>query len=122
MTTLNNQNVVVFDCDNTLLMWDKQHDKPGPGKIEIKDPYDSNVTLYLTPHQVHIRLLRQYKGRGFTVIVWTKAGALWAEQTVKVLGLEGYVDFAMTKPDKYVDDALKIEDIIGNRIYFEDKE
>lgn len=121
MTLIPNQNLVFFDTDNTLLMWDKNHDVQHDDSVEIRDPYDNYKTLHLRPHKVHCRLLRQYKGRGFTVIVWSKAGCLWAEAAVNVLGLADYVDFAMTKPDKYVDDAIKIEDIIGNRIYFEEK-
>lgn len=113
---------MTFDVDQTLLIWKKDHDKPGPNKIEIADPYDAYKTVFLKPHQVHCRLLRQYKGRGFTVIVWSKAGYAWAETAVKVLDLEKYVDYVMTKPDRHIDDATKIEDIIGNRVYFEDKE
>lgn len=121
MKTIKNENVVVFDVDQTLLIWNKDHDKPGQGKIEVQDPYDAFKTIYLKPHHVHCRLLRQYKGRGFTVIVWTKAGYSWAESAVKILNLEKYVDYVMTKPDRHVDDSTKIEDIIGNRLYFEDK-
>ncbi len=122
MILLNNQNVVTIDVDNTLLMWDKNHDVPHHGTLEIQDPYDSHRILHLRPHHVHCRLLRQYKGRGFTVIVWSKAGALWADAAVKVLKLEDYVDFVMTKPDRHVDDATNMEAIIGTRVYFEDKQ
>lgn len=31
------------------------------------------------------------------------------------------LDDRYKKPDRHVDDAIKIEDIIGNRVYFEDK-
>lgn len=122
MKVIKNETVVTFDCDNTLLMWDKKHDQPGEGREEIADPYDHGKKLYLKPHKVHCRLLRQYKGRGFTVVVWSKAGYAWGEAVVKHLKLEDYVDYVMTKPDRHIDDATKIEDIIGNRVYFEDKE
>lgn len=121
MKVIKNQNVVAFDIDNTLLMWDKNHNEAHTDTIEVRDPYDDFKVLHLRPHKVHCRLLRQYKGRKFTVIAWSKAGADWAEAAIRVLNLEKYVDFVMTKPDRHIDDAVRVEDIIGNRVYFEEK-
>lgn len=120
MKHIRNDNVVCFDCDDTLAMWDKDHNKPGKNKLAFKDPY-TPVTFYLKPHQVHVRLLKQFKGRGFTVVVWSKHGDRWAAEMVNRLKLTDYVDLVMSKPDKYVDDKESIADIIGTRIYFKDK-
>ncbi len=116
MKVINNENVVLFDCDQTLAIWHKDHKKPGKGKLLFVDPYTGDK-LYLYPHSVHIRLLRQYKGRGFAVIVHSMAGVKWAETIVRVLKLEKYVDLCMSKATKHVDDKEDVKDIIGTRVY-----
>ena len=116
MNVLNNENVVLVDVDDTIVVWDRSHRAPGKGKIKFTDPY-SGDTLYLTPHSVHIRLIRQYKGRGFAIIVASMAGVKWAEHVVKTLQLEQYVDICMSKPTRYIDDKEDIKDIIGTRIF-----
>lgn len=119
MKLIENENVVFCDVDETLVVWDKeyQHEKVSrDNEIILKDPYTGD-TLYLQRHMPHIRLLKQYKGRGFTIIVWSKAGCKWSEEVVKKLGLEEYVDYCMTKPDRYLDDKTNPEEIIGVRVY-----
>jgi len=127
MKTIDSEHVVMVDVDNTLVLWDKEHKKKPIDfnngyytgkKKEFIDPY-TNDRLYLTPHQVHIRLLRQYKGRGFTIIVWSMAGVKWAESVVKTLGIDDIVDYVMTKPSKHLDDKQDIDSIIGSRVYLE---
>lgn len=115
-----NDNVIPFDIDDTLIVWGKDHNKPGKGKIAFKDPY-TPITFYLRPHHVHIRLLKQFKGRGFEVIVWSKQGDRWANEVITKLGLKDYVDHIFSKPEKYVDDKENVADVIGTRIYFKDK-
>jgi len=116
MKVINTEHVIMVDVDNTLVLWDKKHRKPGKGKQLFIDPYTGDK-LYLTPHNVHIRLLRQYKGRGFTIIVWSMAGVRWVESIVNTLGLSDIVDYCMTKPSKHLDDKEDIKDIIGTRVY-----
>lgn len=135
MNVVKNEVIVCFDVDDTLVLWGK-----GPGSayydsyekykngltyspnplIEFINPYDSSLN-YLKPHIRHIELLKQYKGRGFYVRVWSAGGWEWAESVVKTLGLEDYVDSVETKPSKYVDD-LQAAEVLGVRVYIKDEE
>lgn len=116
MIVLDNESVILFDCDQTLAIWKKDHKKPGKGKIKFTDPYTGDH-LYLYPHRVHTRLLKQYKGRGFAIIVHSMAGVKWAEEIVKGLELEQYVDICMSKAIKHIDDKEDVASIIGSRVY-----
>ncbi len=114
---IGNDLVVVIDCDDTLVMWSETEERhlAGSGKVCLQDPYDQ-TTVYLLPHTQHINLIKKYKVQGYTVIVWSAAGALWAKEVVDQLKLHDYVDFIMSKPIKYVDD-LKADEILGSRVY-----
>lgn len=114
------ENIVCYDVDDTLVMWDDLFDRPhnnsmGAEAQPFVDPYD-NSTNYLFPHRKHIGLLKKHAGRGCMVVVWSAAGVKWAESVIKALGLEQYVDVVTTKPSKYVDD-LPGNEILGTRIY-----
>ena len=111
MTVIDNENVVMYDVDDTLVMW-------GTTSIlneEFICPY-SNSVHHLLPNTKHIDLLKKHKGRGLCVIVWSAGGALWAKEVITKLKLESYVDLIITKPNKYVDD-LQASEILGTRIY-----
>ena len=114
---INSDQVVVVDVDDTLLMWNDGHDiyLPSPGTIELTDPYNHGM-YFLKPHLEHIKLIQKYKTQGYTVIVWSAGGCLWAQEAVTKLGISKYVDFIMAKPIKYVDD-LKASEILGSRVY-----
>jgi hypothetical protein len=109
------------DVDNTLAKWSKKHNIPGEGRIKVLDPYSGEL-VYLKPHLVHIRLMRQYKARGYSIVVWSKAGRLWAKAVCEAFGITDIVDMYMTKMEKVIDDKSTLEDIVGNRVYLEDRE
>ena len=116
MQVFNTDQMVPFDCDDTLVMWyleDKSKNIP------IEDPYIKGMINYVTPHQKHIELIKKYKARGFTVVVWSAGGVEWAHAVVKALQLEEFVDAVFTKPSRYVDD-LKCELWMGNRVYIKE--
>lgn len=115
------EHTVCFDVDNTILKWSKKHNIPGEGRIEILDPYSGEL-LYLKPHLVHIRLMKQYKARGYSIVVWSKAGCLHPKIVCEALGISHLVDMYMAKPEKCVDDKNSLEDIVGSVIYLEDRE
>ena len=118
MLVINGENHSAFDVDETLVMW---HSNCDPSKkISITCPYGKNERLF-KPHQNNIDLLKKFKARGNTIIVWSSGGFLWAEAVVKALHLEEYVDFVMTKPVKLVDD-LPSNEIFPVRIYLKDEE
>lgn len=116
MISLDSENVVLCDVDDTLVMWGKNYHKPGRGKVKVYDPY-GKTNVYLKPHKRHIELLKTYKGRGIMVGVWTAAGYKWAQSVIKTLKIEKYVHFVMTKPTKYMDDLENPKDILGSRVY-----
>lgn len=104
MKTIRATRLVTFDVDDTLVLWDwRKHSPDGIGLIDIKSP-NAGTTISVLPHYRHIELLKQFKARGHTVIVWSQGGHEWVEKVVMALGLEAYVDYAMDKPNWYVDD------------------
>lgn len=112
MQIVNNEHIVAFDVDETLFM----HGMDYPSyKSGLLNPYSGNYSPGMG-NSKHIELMKQYKARGLFIIVWSKAGVLWAEAVVKHLKLEGYVDLVVTKFDRYVDD-LEADKILGERVY-----
>jgi len=114
MKVFENEYVVAFDVDDTLVMWDEPS-QPGVGKVSFVDPYDGSFH-YLTPHKKHVDLLKKYKARGMMVMVWSAGGAKWAEAVLMTLKLTEFVDVVMTKPSKFVDD-LQAHEVLGQRVY-----
>ena len=120
MIVANSEQIICFDCDDTLIMWDMNHVQPFDGSVEVKCPWDTSTT-YHRPHQRHIDFLKKQKAKGMTVVVWSAGGTKWAEAVVKSLKLEDHVDFVMSKPQKWVDDLPKAEDVLGVRIYLSEE-
>lgn len=116
MQVIQSEDVVMYDCDDTLVMWFTECDPTL--KVKIICPYGGSET-WLKPHARHIDLLKKHHGRGKTVIVWSAGGYKWAQAVVEALGLQDYVHFVMTKPMSYVDD-LEAKEILGSRIYLKD--
>lgn len=121
MKVIKGENNILWDVDNTLVLWDKNHSVPHKDTIEFINPY-SFEKVYLRPHKVHIRIMKEYKGRGFTNIVASAGGVQWAEAVIKALDLESYVHYVMTKPNRHFDDKEDKESIIGVRLFFKDEE
>lgn len=119
MKVIESEMVVMYDVDDTLVKWSDKHTQPHDNAIEFIDPYDG-ASLFLKKHQKHINLLKQHKARGYTVIVWSGGGYRWAETVINTLGLSIHVDVVMSKCMKFVDD-LPAEEVLGSRIYLEDK-
>ena len=110
MQIINNEHIVAFDIDETLFMHNNND-----WNLGIVNPYsESLIDGYL--NEKHVELLKQYKGRGLFVVVWSKAGVKWAEAVIKEFKLEPYVDLVMTKFDRYVDD-LEADKVLGERVY-----
>lgn len=110
MQVIQNESIVMVDIDQTLVMHSRQNDS-----FVIVNPY-SGSQISLMRNEKHIELLKQLKGRGMFVIVWSAAGVLWAQSVIDTLELQDYVDIVMTKSSKYVDD-LHAAEILGQRIY-----
>lgn len=118
-----------FDCDDTLVMWDiggnqpydmwayTEQEKCKPEDVvRIEDPYKVGEAYYLVKHNRHIKLLQDYKARGFGVIVWSAGGSQWAKAVVEALGIGNSVDLVMAKPNRHVDD-MPCTSWMGERIF-----
>ncbi len=113
MQVIRSNNVVCFDCDDTLVMWKTS-------RLQTRDSMYflyGDEAVWLTPHRNHIRFLKHCYDRGNTVIVWSKNGYQWAEKIVDKLGLQEYVHIILSKPTAVVDDKDALNDIVGERIY-----
>lgn len=113
---------VYYDCDDTLVMWDRDYSFSSTVKGTVHlELYGNNY--YLKPHKKHIALLKQHKSEGFKIVVWSAGGAPWAREIVSKLELTDQVDIILSKPEFYVDDCLP-EDFLHkqNRIYYEYEE
>lgn len=113
MQTIKNEQLIMFDVDDTLIMWGKI--KKGHKAVSVTNPYDGEQNI-LRKHLAHIKILKDRKSRGATIVVWSHGGYRWAEAVVRALKLEQYVDFCATKPFMYVDDTTA-ENILGERLY-----
>lgn len=113
-------NIIYFDVDETLVLWDVDTYSVFKGDddiIRISDPYlEEGCYTTVIPHKRNIDLLKRNHGQGRTIVVWSAAGYAWAENVVKALDLEKYVSLIIAKPSVYVDDK-PMEDWKLNRIY-----
>ncbi len=121
MKVLKNENVIMYDVDDTLVIWKDKNDETDR-VVVIEDPYLSgnpyggNKAYALAVHEPHVKLLQNHHARGKCVVVWSQGGYRWAEAVVKALGLEDCVDLIMSKPTAYVDD-LRVEEWLPKRTY-----
>lgn len=91
------------DVDGTLvIVYADYMEKDQPQGVE---PIMSVDDSKFYPHKIHIDMVKEFKHRGFNIIVWSQGGSDWAESVVKKIGLEDYIDVIMPKPSWYFDDA-----------------
>lgn len=93
-----NENRILVDVDKTLIT---------PTQYHLKNGIEFNyygTTVYHKKLYNNISLMKAQKARGYEVIVHSANGWKWAEEVIKVLKLEEYVDEVATKPLKYIDD------------------
>jgi beta-phosphoglucomutase-like phosphatase (HAD superfamily) len=90
MQVVDSTHNVCFDVDDTLIMWEWYHEHEDTDSLITID--DNGYPTVVLPNQPHIELLKRYKAKGKTVIVWSQSGHEWAERVVRALGLEKYVD------------------------------
>ena len=114
MKVLAESNITSCDVDGTLVLWTKDATVNKTGTIPFQY---GGETIYLYPHIPHIRFIKHCFLRGDYVEVWSQNGYEWAEQVVKALKLEDYVDIVRSKPTRHIDDKVELGDIVGNRIF-----
>jgi hypothetical protein len=113
-----NEQIFGFDVDKTLVSARRSH--KGRDDIPVHNPY-TNETVFVKPHVGHIDLLKEMKGRGRFVRVWSAAGVKWAVAVVQALKIEQWVDSVETKPLGIVDDKPASE-WLSNIIYLDEDE
>jgi predicted phosphatase len=114
-----NRNVITFDVDDTLIIWDefsRDLTYTSPDRLVVICPYDGKPYSF-TVHERHVAFLKREKAKGSFVIVWSRSEGAWAEAVCKALNLEDYVDIAMSKPTKYVDDVTDVDHILGTHLF-----
>ena len=96
---------IYFDVDDTLVIWPPRKDRGFVSDIVIDDPYEPPKRYALKKHIRHIEELKEFKTNPkCKVVIWSRGGKPWAEEVIKALGLEAYVDFIIQKPDITYDD------------------
>lgn len=115
METLTNDQPVPIDVDETLVVFDY------PATLEkFAITLERNgVEVKVVPHWKHIKQMREHFIRGHAIIVWSAGGYAWAQQVIKMLGIEKYVTYCMAKPRWFYDDR-KAEFFMPeiNRVYY----
>ena len=118
MQVIKSTKIIYFDVDDTLILWDwRSYTDDESQLVDLLSP-NSKTSISVLPHERHIHLLKQFKVRGHTIVVWSQGGWAWAEAVVKALGLENDVDVVMEKPNWYVDD-LPAATYMANPIYLD---
>ncbi len=121
MHVINSDDLTMFDVDETLIFWKVRPEDTAKGVVvRIEEPYIDGVAKDVVPNNSMIDILKRKKAQGKTIIVWSFGGYKWAERVVKALGLESFVDYAMSKPVCYGDD-IPIEKWGLHRIYVSDR-
>jgi phosphoserine phosphatase len=116
MKVIKNELIAFFDVDDTIIKHDHSHIN-GPGKITCS-LYGEN--RYVTPHELHIKLLKDYKARGYTIYLWSGNGFFWCQEVAHKLELTSYIDYCLSKPVKVVDNE-PYSNWLPNPICLEDK-
>lgn len=98
MNVVNASNVVYFDVDETLILWDA----PPENKTLAINAW--GITVNVAPSAETITRLVQHKAQGHYVVVWSQAGHEWAHAVLDGLKLIDYVNVCMTKPKWMYDD------------------
>jgi predicted phosphatase len=113
MLIIKSEQVICVDIDETLIMHKKAKKKDLV--VNFTDPYDGTLR-YVVVHKPHVKILKDRKRRGATIIVWSQSGYQWAVAVVKALQLQDYVDFVASKPVAIIDDK-PASDWLAERIY-----
>lgn len=105
MIVIRSSDVLYFDVDDTLVIWDKKiREERADEAVEFHDPHIKGLSNWLIPHTTHINILKRNFDQGRAIIVWSGAGPIWAESVIKTLKLEKYVTVVLNKPSVVVDD------------------
>lgn len=112
---LDKEKVVYVDVDDTIIMWEPEKYLHEESEIVWIDDYTR--TFPFLPHKKNIEFVKKLKLQGYGVIVWSAAGASWAETVVNKLGLADLPDMIISKPELCIDDLLESNRIIKSIVW-----
>lgn len=113
MKVIQTENIAPFDVDDTLVV--HKEDLRGLKTVWVKDPA-CNEEVKLGINMAMVKVLKEEKYRGSTIIVWSRGGWEWAKNVVEALGLQDSVDYVLTKPDTVYDDK-PVTEWLTQRVY-----
>lgn len=101
MFVLQKHKMICFDVDDTLIF----QDCPTPDHRNADEVFQYNNEKFpVWIHKNHVRKIKELKSEGYGICVWSQQGSDWAQNAIKQLGLESYVDLVIPKPEKMFDD------------------
>jgi phosphoserine phosphatase len=95
--------IIYVDVDNTLLFSLREY----PHEVTHEVVKINGRKFWV--HAPHIEMIKDFKARGHSIVVWSAGGAEWAQAAVLALNLESLVDVVLSKPDWYIDDKKASE-------------
>ncbi len=125
MRVIKSERIITVDIDDTMVMHRKvkvglEAWIPGAlvelGETIIVPDRITDTMIELEVNQNMIRLVKEEKHRGATIVVWSRGGYEWAADVVTALGLEDLVDTVMSKPLVYFDDK-PVTEWLTDRVY-----
>lgn len=117
MIVTRNELVTYVDIDGTLC--NKLPTQMDMSNVVYKADYYGTVHP-IQPLWKNIDFVKTLKSRGWHIVINSHNGFQWAENVVRALGLEDYVDEVKTKSFKYIDD-VPCEKWMGTRINLEEE-
>ena len=116
MKMINNEKIVCFDVDDTLIRWGDRVIGSANSSEEYEFTEANGTKHTYRSIEANIAALKEHASRGHFIIVWSAGGGAWAAKAVQILGLEQYVGMTMAKPTWSYDD-LQAEHILTRVIY-----
>lgn len=104
MKIINSEQLICADVDDTVIIWsDPVTIENEANLVQFYDPYEK-CTKWVLSHPAHIKIIKDRKARGATIILWSQSGYEWAVQAAKACGLLEHVDYCASKPVAIIDD------------------
>jgi phosphoserine phosphatase len=103
MIVLNSTKAIFIDVDNTLVFSLREY----PHEVTHEVVKIGGRKFWV--HAPHIEMMKDFKARGHSLIVWSAGGADWAASVIVALHLDTLVDLVISKPDWYIDDKKASE-------------
>lgn len=115
MKVIKNDKIVMCDVDSTLLEYNLSS-YPNEDRVHLNLTNDKTFEMIAVPNKKNINLLIKLAKLGYSIILWSRSGSLWAEEAGKKLDIDKYITLYLTKPLYYIDDQQS-QDFMGTRLW-----